>query len=169
MGPTQEFTFLKNSQLMMKLLAFRPHFDWPALYPQALAGFQELITSAEVDKDGFHHMCCLPSLFPGAAGVGGWMERMQLWFSIKLLLYHEPPLSACRVFCSHSLRGLKTLFISPFVVVSLPSKLVAELRLGVISAVHSSSSSPRSPHSAYYFCLCLPFPFPHLPIVWGDA
>jgi len=63
---------------MMKLLAFCPHFYWPALYPQALAGFQELITLAEVDKDGFHCMCCLPSLFPGAAGVGGRMERMQL-------------------------------------------------------------------------------------------
>ena len=107
---------------MMKLLAFSPHFDWPALYPQALAGFPELITLAEVDKDGFHNTCCLPSLFPGAAGVGGRMERMQLWFSIKLPLYHEPPLSACRVFCSHSLKSLKTLCMSPFVVVSLPSK-----------------------------------------------
>ena len=48
---------------MMKLLAFSPHFDCPALYPQALAGFPELITLAEVDKDGFHHTCWAPSFF----------------------------------------------------------------------------------------------------------
>lgn len=57
----------------MKLLAFSPHFDWPALYPQALAGFQELITLAEVDKDGFHHTCWAPSFF---VPWGCWCGRL---------------------------------------------------------------------------------------------
>lgn len=53
----------------MKLLARSQHFEWPALYPQALADFQDLITLAKVDRDG-----PLPSFLPGAAGMGGWIR-----------------------------------------------------------------------------------------------
>lgn len=72
-GPPKNLRFLKNSQLMMKLLAFSPHFDWPRPLSPGPAGFPELITLAEVDKDGFHHTCCLPSLFLGLlVWAAGW-------------------------------------------------------------------------------------------------
>ena len=80
----------------MKLLALSPHFEWPALYPQALADFQDLITLAEVDKDGFHHVCWAPSFFsPRGCWYGRLDPRIQLWLSVRLLLA-PPATSQCK-------------------------------------------------------------------------